>query len=84
MKKSLLILGAVLMLSSCQRGCASLERQIQTSARNYTIVMFSGGDTVFVDQFTGIMNNSEHSDGVYYYKNNLLIEVSGDYVVTSK
>ena len=46
--------------------------------------MFSGGDTVFVDKFKGIVNNSENSDGIYYYKNGVLIEISGDYIVTSK
>lgn len=63
-----------------------MNRSFQTSERNYTIVMFSGGDTVFVDKFDkfrGIVNYSGHSDGVYYYKNDGLIEVSGDYVITS-
>lgn len=45
--------------------------------------MFSGGDTVFTDTFKGIVNNSESSDGVYYYKGETLIEVSGDYVIKS-
>ena len=84
MKKTILIATAVLTLSSCQRGCTRFERNFQTSERDYSIVMFSGGDTVFVDNFRGIVNNSEHSDGIYYYKNGELVEVSGDYVIKSK
>ena len=45
--------------------------------------MYSGGDTVFYDRFNGIINNSEGSDGVYYYKGDTLIEVSGDYIIKS-
>lgn len=82
MKKVFIVLGC-LSLMGCQRGCQKLDRSIQVSERNYEIVMFSGGDTVFVDKFTGIINNSEASDGVYYYKNSQLIEVSGDYVIKS-
>lgn len=84
MKKSTLVAVAMLSLTSCQRGCAKLDRSIQASERDYSIVMFSGGDTVFVDSFRGIVNNSENSDGIYYYKNGELIEVSGDYVIKSK
>ena len=82
MKKIVILLGC-LSLMSCQRSCQKLDRSIQVTERNYQIVMFSGGDTVFVDNFTGIINNSESSDGVYYYKNSQLIEVSGDYVIKS-
>jgi hypothetical protein len=70
-------------LASCQRGCSSLNKEFQVSERDYEIIMFSGGDTVFHDSFTGILNNSEGSDGIYYYKDGKLIEVSGDYVVNS-
>ena len=85
MKKSkITILLLALTLGSCQRSCEKFNRDVQISERDYTVVMFSGGDTVFVDNFTGIINNSEHSDGIYYYKNNELIEVSGDYVIKSK
>lgn len=45
--------------------------------------MFSGGKVVFSDKFEGILNNSETSDGVYYYKGDSLIEISGDYTVKS-
>ncbi len=84
MRKTILIAIAVLTLSSCQRGCARLDRNFQASERDYSIVMYSGGDTVYIDNFRGIVNNSEHSDGIYYYKNGELIEVSGDYIIKSK
>lgn len=45
--------------------------------------MYSGGKVVYRDKFTGIVNNSEHSDGIYYYKKDTLIEMSGDYVLKS-
>ena len=83
MKKAILIIGTALVMSSCQRACTRIDKSIQVSERNYEVVMFSGGDTVFTDKFRGIINNSEHSDGIYYYKNDELIEVSGDYVIKS-
>ncbi len=82
--KQLLIITSALILSSCQRSCTKFERSIQTSERDYTITLFSGGDTVYTDSFRGIVNNSDHSDGIYYYKNSELFEVSGDYVIKSK
>ena len=45
--------------------------------------MYSGGDTVFADEFTGIINQEEGSDGIFYIKNDTLIELSGDYVLKS-
>lgn len=83
MRKTILSLLTICTLTSCQRGCTRIERQYQTSERDYNIVMYSGGDTVFTDSFRGIINNSENSDGIYYYKEGKLIEVSGDYVITS-
>lgn len=70
-------------LMSCQRACTSINKSLQTSSRDYEVIMYSGGDTVFHDKFKGIMNDSEGSDGVYYYKGDTLIEVSGDYIVKS-
>lgn len=84
MKNKILIVIVSLILTSCQRGCTRIERNFQTSERDYSIIMFSGGDTVYIDNFRGIVNNSENSDGIYYYKNNELIEISGDYIVRSK
>ncbi len=84
MKKVTLFAALLVLLTSCQRGCTSLSRSIEMDEREYSIVMFSGGDTVFTDTFIGMVNNSENSDGIYYYKDGELIEVSGDYVLKSK
>lgn len=46
-------------------------------------MMFSGGDTVYQDRFTGIVNGEQHTDGFYYFKGDTLVEVSGDYVLKS-
>lgn len=84
MKKTLLAVSTIVLLSSCQRGCARWNKRNQFTERNYEVIMFSGGDTVFVDHFKGIVNNNEKSDGVYYYNTNGdLIEISGDYIIKS-
>lgn len=84
MKKIILLSLTALFLTSCQRGCTRLERGLQITERNYTVTVFSGGDTVFVDTFKGIINNSENSDGIYYYNSNGdLVEISGDYIIKS-
>jgi hypothetical protein len=84
MKKRILIIIIAVTLTSCQRSCNSFERDFQTSDLNYSIKMYSGGHVVFEDHFKGIVNNSEHSDGVYYYKGDTLIEISGDYVLKAE
>jgi hypothetical protein len=84
MKKLILILCVAVTLTGCSRGCSKMERSFEVGERDYEITMFSGGDTVFYDSFRGIVNNSEASDGVFYFKGEALIEVSGDYVITSK
>lgn len=83
MKKLIIYSAMFLMLTSCARSCGKLSREFQTSARNNEVVMYSGGDTVFYDKFNGIINNAEGSDGVYYYKGDTLVEVSGDYIIKS-
>lgn len=83
MKKILLLVLIAFTLTSCQRGCSSLNRDLQVSDRNYTVTVFSGGDTVFHDNFKGIINDSKNSDGIYYFKGDDLIEISGDYIVKS-
>jgi hypothetical protein len=45
--------------------------------------MFSGGQVIFTDHFTGIIKGEEYSDNIFYYKNDTLIEISGDYVIKS-
>lgn len=84
MKKTLL--GAiVILLSSCtQRGCQSISRDFQTSERMYHIIVYSGGNVIYKDDFRGILNQEEHSDGLYYFKGDTLIEIGGQYVVKSE
>jgi len=83
MRKLLLYFFLVLVLSSCQRGCERWKKKTQFSKRTYEVVMYSGGDTVFHDRFTGILNDNDGSDGFYYSKGDTLIEISGDYIVKS-
>ncbi len=83
-KTNTLALLLITTLTSCQRGCNKLDRAIQTTDRYYEVTLFSGGDTVFTDKFKGIVNNSEQSDGIYYFNNNgQMIEISGDYIIKS-
>lgn len=82
--KKLLSLFLLFSLCSCQRSCQKLKRGYQAVDRQYTVCMFSGGDTVFVDQFKGIIENNDSSDGVYYFKGDTLIEISGDYIIISE
>lgn len=82
MKRILIAIG-LLGLCGCQRGCQQMDKQFQTTDRNYEIIMYSGGDTVFYDKVKTIINSEKNSDGIYYYKGDTLIEVSGDYVVKS-
>lgn len=84
MRKSTLLFAAILLLfTSCQRGCQRLEKKYQMSDRTYEVKVYSGGETVFKDRFTGIANDTEGGDGMYYIKGDTLIEVSGDYILKS-
>jgi len=85
MKRFIAILLLALLTSSCQRSCSRFDRQFQSSSRNYTIEVYSGGERVFMDSVNGIINDSEGSDGIYYTdKEGYLIEISGDYILKSK
>lgn len=81
--KKLLVFILVCSLCSCQRACTRVNKNWQTSKRDYHVIMYSGGDTVFYDKFHGIINDAEGSDGCYYYKGDTLIEISGDYIIKS-
>lgn len=86
MKRFLKIAAAglfILTATGCQREWLSIKKGVQTSERNYEIYVYSGGQIVFEDKFTGILNDSNGSDGIYYYKDGKLIEISGDYIVKS-
>lgn len=83
MKKFLVLILFALSITSCQRGCQRLDKQWQVGERNYEVIMYSGGNVVFHDQFRGIINDAEGSDGCYYTKEDTLIEISGDYILKS-
>ena len=83
MKKIIIYSLICISLTSCQRSCQSFNKDFQTTDRNYEIIMYSGGDTVFYDKTKTIINSEKNSDGIYYYKEDTLIEVSGDYIIKS-
>lgn len=84
MKKITYILLAF-TISGCQRGCNRIEKEFEYKERKYEIYLYSGGEIVFYDKFTGIVNDSKNSDGVYYFnENGYLVEISGDYVIKSR
>lgn len=82
--KSIKVYIAILFLLSCtpraRQGC---NRNWQTSNRQYNIKMYSGDTCVFDDNFYGIINQEENSDGIYYFKGDTLIEIGGNYVIKS-
>lgn len=82
MKKYIYIILAV-GLSGCARSCAKFDKQNQTSPREYDVTVYSGGDTVFHDKVRTMINSEDNSDGIYYYKNDTLVEISGDYILKS-
>ena len=83
MKKILIVIAIISGVGCTQRGCQSMNRNFQTSEREYDITVFSGGDTIFHDRFKGIINQEEHSDGLFYFKGDTLIELGGQYVIKS-
>lgn len=83
MKKVALLILSICLLTSCQRGCQRFSKNTQSSDRNYEVTMYSGGVIVFKDSFKGIVTENKTSDGVFYFKGDSLIEVSGDYIIKS-
>lgn len=81
--KNVMIIAMLASLTSCQRACTSFSRDIEVGERKYELEMYSGGKVVFTDEMDAMVNNSTSSDGIYYYKGDTLIEISGDYVLKS-
>lgn len=81
----LLVSLAILALSfsSCQKDIEAWKKKFQTTDRNYTIKQYSGGVLIGTYTFRGTLNDSEGSDGYYFYDGNALIEISGDIIITS-
>ena len=78
-----LLIIATISLSSCQKTWESLKKGLQTTDRNYEIEQYSGGRLIAVYKFRGILNDSEGSDGCYFYKGDTLVELSGDLIIKS-
>lgn len=84
MKKKLLYIMLIsVILSSCARGCQNLKRKTG-SRRSYEIILFSGGDTAFIDHPKNVVINQEEGDGIFYYKEDTLIEMAGTYLIKSE
>ena len=85
MKKIFILLLILVSVSffSCKRGLQKFERGFQATNRTYHIEQYSGGLLIEIYDFEGILNNSENSDGYYFFKNDTLIEVSGDLIIKS-
>lgn len=81
--KKLILFCLLISLASCQRACTSFDRDVQFTDRNYNIKTYSGGKLISEYNFKGILNNQKNSDGYYFYKNDTLVEVSGDILVKS-
>jgi len=83
MKSKLLFIVAILLLSSCQRFAERFKKGFQTTDRNYIIEQFSGGKLIKTYSFKGTLNDSEGSDGFYFYNGDTLVELSGELIIKS-
>jgi hypothetical protein len=84
MKRISLLMMLILLFTSCtQRGCQSTKRDFQTSNRIYDITVYSGGKVFYHDKIKGIVNQEDSTDGIYYFKGDTLIELSGQYCIKS-
>jgi hypothetical protein len=54
-----------------------------SGSRNYHIEQYSGGRLIQVYDFHGALNDSENSDGYYFFQKDTLVEISGDIVIKS-
>jgi hypothetical protein len=82
MKKLFLII-LIFMTGCTTRNCQRWSKDHQYSDRYYHIKQYSGGQCVNEYTFKGILNDSEGSDGYYFFKNDTLVEVSGDLTIKS-
>jgi hypothetical protein len=81
-KIQLVLIASLILMTGCQRGCQKFKRKNMTSSRDYEIIMYSGGDTVYYDRFHGVVTEEE-GNGAFYYKKDTMIELSGDYILKS-
>ena len=86
MKRILITITAVALrisATSCQKTFEGMRKSFQTTDRNYQIEQYSGGVLIKTWEFRGILNDSEGSDGYYFYDGRTLVELSGDLVIMS-
>jgi hypothetical protein len=67
---------------ACQKSCTSMQKRYSGS-RNYHIEQYSGGQLIQVYDFHGTLNDSENSDGYYFFKQDTLVEISGEVIIKS-
>lgn len=73
---------AIVMLGCTARDRNGISRSFSGN-RVYHIKLYSGGKLIRDDKFTGVVDNQDSSDGMYYYKNDTLVEIGGQYEITS-
>lgn len=84
MKKLVFAIACIASLASCtERERQRMARNSQVTDRSNEVLVFSGGNVVYRDNFRGIVNQEKESDGIFYFKGDTLVEISGDYVVKS-
>ena len=86
--KIILISLSFFLLCSCERTKESITKEsiikgIQIKKRDYYIEQYSGGKLIKTYEFNGMLNDSQSSDGYYFYRNDTLYELSGDLVIKS-
>jgi hypothetical protein len=80
--KAALYITLMVLLTSCAKDVQSCKRDT-TSKRNYVITVYSGGKPIHTDTLRDKILNEEAGNGMYYYKGDTLVELSGDYVIKS-
>lgn len=78
-----ILLLVAISATSCQKTWEQLKKDVQTTDRNYQIEQYSGGKLIATFKFSGTLNSSEGSDGVYFYRGDTLVELSGDLIIKS-
>lgn len=79
-KLSFILIG--LLTASCQKSCTAMQKRYSGS-RNYHVEQYSGGQLIKVYDFYGALNDSQNSDGYYFFQKDTLVEISGDIVIKS-
>ncbi len=78
----ILFIAIAFFTTSCQKSCTAMQKRYSGS-RNYHIEQYSGGRLIQSHDFYGTLNDSENSDGYYFFRQDTLIEISGDIIIKS-